>query len=94
VVRPARRWPAGDEAASAGAAGVKCTQCGTDNPEAARVCRACAQLLDGPTVNLPAQADSPYARRSRRLTQAILIGTIALLLFFCVVLAISAIPRG
>lgn len=81
-------------ATTTGSSRVKCTHCGTDNPEAARVCRACAELLDGPTINLPAQASSPYARRSRRLTQAILIGTIGLILFFCVVLAISAIPRG
>jgi hypothetical protein len=73
---------------------VLCPNCQTDNPEAARVCRACAQPLDGPTVNLPAQANSPYAIRSRRLTRLIVLGTAFLLIFFCVVLAISAIPRG
>jgi hypothetical protein len=73
---------------------VICPQCGTDNPEAARVCRACAQVLDGPTVNLPASPSSPYAARSRRLTQAIVIGVVALAIFFCVILGVSAIPRG
>ena len=72
---------------------MQCANCGTDNPEAARVCRACAQLLDGPTSNTPAQPNSPYARRARLLTQAIVVGTIGLIIFFCVVLAISAIPR-
>jgi hypothetical protein len=72
---------------------VLCPYCQTDNPEAARVCRACARLLEGPTVNLPAQPNSPYALRARRLTQLIVIGTAGLILFFCVVLALSAIPR-
>lgn len=71
---------------------MKCSSCGTDNPEASRVCRACAQLLEGPTINLPALPDSPYARRSRFLTRVIVIGTVALLIFFCVVLAVSTIP--
>lgn len=71
-----------------------CPNCGTDNPEASRVCRSCAQALDGPTVNLPSAPNSPYAQRSRRLTTAIVVGTVALLIFFCVILAISAIPRG
>ena len=83
-----RRGPAGAGLGNA----VICPNCQTDNPEAARVCRACAQLLDGPTLNLPAQPNSPYAQRSRRLTQLIIIGTVGLLLFFCVVLALSAIP--
>ncbi len=72
---------------------MRCSNCGTDNPEAARVCRGCAQLLEGPTVNLPALPDSPYARRSQRLTRIIVAGTIGLIFFFCVVLAISAIPK-
>ena len=72
---------------------VICPNCATDNPEAARVCRACATPLDGPTINLPASPSSPYAKRSRLLTRAIVLGLVLLLLFFCVVLAISAIPR-
>jgi len=44
-------------------------------------------------MNLPAQPNSPYALRSRRLTRLIVIGTAGLILFFCVVLALSAIPR-
>lgn len=71
-----------------------CPQCGTDNPEAARVCRACAQMLDGPALNLPASPTSPYAARSRRLTMAIVVGMVVLIIFFCVVLGLSAIPRG
>ena len=71
---------------------MRCTGCGTENPEAARVCRACAERLDGPTVDLPVAADSPYARRARRLTRLIVAGTVALLLLFCVVLALSAVP--
>lgn len=73
---------------------VRCANCGTDNPEAARACRGCGELLEGPTINVPAMPDSPYAQRSRRLTQLIVLGAVVLLLFFCVFLAISAIPRG
>jgi hypothetical protein len=72
---------------------VRCANCGTDNPEAARVCRGCAQLLEGPTVNLPSAPNSPYAVRSRLLTRLIVAGTVGLIFFFCVVLAISAIPK-
>lgn len=64
-----------------------------ENPEAARLCRGCAALLEGPTVNVPALPDSPYARRSRRLTRVIVAGAAGLILFFCLFLAISAIPR-
>jgi hypothetical protein len=73
---------------------VRCPRCGTDNPEASRVCRACAQLLEGPAAELPVAPTSPYAARSRRLTQAIVIGLVLLIVFFCVVLGLSAIPRG
>jgi hypothetical protein len=65
-----------------------------DNPEAARACRACGQLLEGPTANLPALPDSPYAQRSRMLTRLIVAGTVGLIIVFCVILAISAIPRS
>jgi hypothetical protein len=71
---------------------MQCGRCGVENPEAARVCRSCGELLDGPTVNLPVAEDSPYARRARRLTRWIIIGTVGLLLFFCVVLAMSIVP--
>lgn len=64
-----------------------------ENPEAARLCRGCAELLEGPTINVPALPNSPYAIRSRRLTRVIVAGTVGLILFFCLFLAISAVPR-
>ena len=72
---------------------MRCSNCGTDNPEAARVCRGCAQLLEGPTVNLPSLPHSPYAVRSRLLTRVIVAGTVGLIFFSSIFLAISAIPK-